>query len=255
MTLHLVQLLPDSPALARFGHARGLPDEDRGYLVHRALRDAFGATAPQPFLMLEAPDRPPRVLGYASADAAALREVLSLAEPLLDRVFPDIDSKAMPLAQFAAGASFGFETRVCPLVRTKATGRDGQREVDAFLHRAHALPDEPLARETVYADWLRAKLLAGGAELVSGRMTAFRLAPLVRRSHASPQGHGTAAEGAPRRLLSAESRGASRRPDVTFRGTMRITDADRFAALLARGVGRHRAFGFGMLLLRPARAA
>ena len=44
----------------------------------------------------------------------------------------------------------------------------------------------------------------------------------------------------------------SRRPDVTFRGTLQVTDPDRFHALLARGVGRHRAFGFGMLLLRPA---
>jgi CRISPR system Cascade subunit CasE len=30
-----------------------------------------------------------------------------------------------------------------------------------------------------------------------------------------------------------------------------VVDADKFAALLARGVGRHRAFGYGMLLLSP----
>jgi CRISPR system Cascade subunit CasE len=45
----------------------------------------------------------------------------------------------------------------------------------------------------------------------------------------------------------------ARRPDATFRGTLRVDDPARFAAAaLARGVGRHRAFGFGMLLLRPA---
>jgi len=33
-----------------------------------------------------------------------------------------------------------------------------------------------------------------------------------------------------------------------------VRDPTGFAALLARGVGRHRAFGFGMLLLRPPAA-
>jgi CRISPR system Cascade subunit CasE len=43
------------------------------------------------------------------------------------------------------------------------------------------------------------------------------------------------------------------RRDVTFEGELQVADAAAFAALLARGVGRHRAFGFGMLLLRPSR--
>lgn len=40
-------------------------------------------------------------------------------------------------------------------------------------------------------------------------------------------------------------------PDATLRGCLRIEDGAGFAALLGRGVGRHRAFGFGMLLLTP----
>ena len=39
-----------------------------------------------------------------------------------------------------------------------------------------------------------------------------------------------------------------------MRGILTITDAAAFSNLLARGVGRHRAYGYGMLLLRPARA-
>ena len=38
-----------------------------------------------------------------------------------------------------------------------------------------------------------------------------------------------------------------------MRGILAITDPTAFADLLARGVGRHRAYGYGMLLLRPAR--
>jgi CRISPR system Cascade subunit CasE len=41
-------------------------------------------------------------------------------------------------------------------------------------------------------------------------------------------------------------------PDVVLSGQLRVVDQQAFAHLVARGVGRHRAFGFGMLLLRPA---
>ena len=41
-------------------------------------------------------------------------------------------------------------------------------------------------------------------------------------------------------------------PDAVLAGVLEVTDGEAFAALLRRGVGRHRAFGFGMLLLRPA---
>jgi CRISPR system Cascade subunit CasE len=40
-------------------------------------------------------------------------------------------------------------------------------------------------------------------------------------------------------------------PDAVVHGTLTITDPTAFAALLARGVGRHRSYGYGMLLLRP----
>ena len=36
-----------------------------------------------------------------------------------------------------------------------------------------------------------------------------------------------------------------------MRGILTITDPIAFAELLKRGVGRHRAYGYGMLLLRP----
>ena len=37
-----------------------------------------------------------------------------------------------------------------------------------------------------------------------------------------------------------------------MQGVLTITDGGAFASLLARGVGRHRAYGYGMMLLRPA---
>jgi CRISPR system Cascade subunit CasE len=76
----------------------------------------------------------------------------------------------------------------------------------------------------------------GGAKLVVSRVEAQRRSILVRRTH------GTA-----RRSHLTE------RPDVLFGGTIEVTDAQAFPQLLERGVGRHRAFGFGMMLLRPPR--
>jgi CRISPR system Cascade subunit CasE len=43
-------------------------------------------------------------------------------------------------------------------------------------------------------------------------------------------------------------------PDAVLEGVLEVVDGEAFAALLRRGVGRHRAFGFGMLLLRPPRS-
>jgi CRISPR system Cascade subunit CasE len=40
-------------------------------------------------------------------------------------------------------------------------------------------------------------------------------------------------------------------PDAVLRGRLQIEDGNGFARLVARGIGRHRAFGFGMLLLMP----
>jgi CRISPR system Cascade subunit CasE len=41
-------------------------------------------------------------------------------------------------------------------------------------------------------------------------------------------------------------------PDAVLAGHLRVLDTSAFAELVARGVGRHRSFGFGLLQLRPA---
>ena len=254
MTLHLVQLAPDSAALAHFAHGAGLPDDDPGYLWHRALRDAFGALAPQPFRSLDPGGQPVRLLGYGPADEERLREALILAAPDLDRVFPPdrIRSKQLPLP-FTTGRRLAFETRVCPIVRTRSSDGSRQRELDAFVHHALGIATEPgPEREEVYRSWLAERLTAAGGQLDAARMKSFRLGPLVRRRHASPAARTATEDGPARRLLATGRHGGARRPEVVFEGVLEVTEPDAFASGLARGIGRHRAFGFGMLLLRPA---
>jgi CRISPR system Cascade subunit CasE len=255
MSLHLVQILPDPAKLALFAYRARLPEQDPGYILHRALRDAFGEKAPQPFRLFDAPGKPLRLLGYADCGKEELDAAKALVEPDLDAAFPSttIDAKAMP-PQFAAGTALGFEVRICPIVRTWHEERQRPREVDAFLHRVLALPpEERIERETVYREWLKAQLSKGGADLVEASMTSFKLDELARRTHASPTGRTETKEGSAQRLLSREkARSAARRPDAVFMGRLAVRDAGAFQTMLGKGVGRHRAFGYGMLLLRRA---
>ena len=238
----MVSMVLDGQGLVRLGHRRGLPPtaDDMGYLVHCLLGELFGDLAPAPFLVRPQGGRGFPVLGYGSASASHMQEVAqATAVPALWNAcdWESLASKPMPDI-WAAGAEYAFSTRVCPVVRMAKAGARHRRgaEVDAFLRRCWQVGDGvAVSREDVYGDWLRKDLgRHGAAELVNVGLTGFRRARLIRRGH-----------GEGRRVSHV-----SERPDATLDGRLRITDPAAFAALLARGVGRHRGFGFGMLLLR-----
>ena len=143
------------------------------------------------------------------------------------------------------GARLGLRRRACPVVRlasaVEVPGKKGEpvkyragAEIDAWVYQNWFAKDRPGgSREQVYGLWLERRL-AGAAELESVRVEAFNRQQLVRRSH-----------GEPRRAQILE------RPQVLLRGVLRVSEAAPFHRLLAQGVGRHRAYGFGMLLLHP----
>ena len=240
MSLTLVQLRPDMPLLVRWARDHAvLPhdEDDLGYALHALLAATFGDIAPKPFALVRTSARGLTLLGYAPASADALREhAAAFALPAAAEALrvASLAAKAMP-DSFAAGRRLGFEVRVRPTVRTDRDGdRTRAREVDAFLAAvAGTALDRGPPREAVYKDWLAGKLADGGAITEALRMDRFRLAPVHRRRE-------------DRRLVGLTG------PDATFSGTLVVRQPASFAALLARGVGRHRAFGFGMLLLRPA---
>lgn len=241
MTQHLIQLRPDMPRLVRWATNQGVlareGEDDLGYALHALLAATFDSLAPQPFTLLRDARRPATLLAYAAHDAAALRErAASFALPeTTDAIgLETLASKAMP-ERFATGRRLGFSLRVRPTVRTDRDGaRDAVREVDAFLAAVTCTsPSGGPERAEVYRNWLLRRLTDGGAAGEELTMVAFRLSPVWRRDAARKL----------RRSLG---------PDASFTGTLVVRDPDAFAAMLARGVGRHRAFGFGMLLLRPA---
>ena len=252
--LALVRLAPNLDRLGRAAAAHGLigVGGDFGYALHAALAAAFGDIAPKPFLLRTEFGRP-ELLGYTRADPAEFRELArlppidqaDLVEPLC---LDEIQIKALP-AEWRIGHRLDFETRVRPVIRTRPQGRDGPtHERDAFLEALvnhepppkDALPHHawPL-REDAYTKWLAREFARGNAaDLEVARLVTFRRSRVLRRPSSVGDG---------RRRVESEG------PDAVLRGRLQIQDCAGFARLLSRGLGRHRAFGFGMLLLMPPR--
>lgn len=235
---------------------------DEGYAMHRLLSGIYGDRAPKPFRIIAPRDARKGVLyGYAESDADELRELADcFADPLQACVIPaeSVQSKTMP-DEWRAGRRLGFETLIRPVVRSRGIGAAisgsdtvdraaarrpeysrGARtvELDAFQYEASLLGNGEMerTREEVYEDWLRKQIAVhGGAELEEASLQSFRRTRAVRR---------------------ARERTSSEGPAALMRGTLVVgDDPDKFGDLLKRGVGRHRAYGFGMLLVRPPKPA
>ena len=232
--LHMVQLQFSERDVVRSAQIQGVPERvgDLGYVVHGHLCELFGDLAPRPFHAAVRHGRV-SVFGYGQADEETLERHMQLsAEPVAYRSVRELASKPMP-AVWTAGRRLAFELRACPTVRGK-TG-----EQDAYLHalRRKSSEDPEPDRRTVYADWL-VRCLGDAARLESCSLDRFRLTRLYRRHQARQNGHRD------HRLPCY--------PDALLKGELTILDGTAFARLLSRGVGRHRAFGFGMLRVRAA---
>ena len=238
MTFHLMRLQPDAKALAAWAVRYKVlsPDGDYGYALHGLLSAAFGEQAPQPFRYM---GNRHGLLAYTTVDSDTLRQHASLATPDVARALglDALDARPFPCT-WKKGQALGFEVRVRPVIRTK----DG-RERDAFLYAVESNTTEEgegiAQRATIYRDWLAKHLAAdGAAEMIQTQIEEFRLTRVLRKT-------GPGANGKRKMQLLTG-------PDAVFKGKLQVGNPDAFARLLARGIGRHRAFGFGMLLLRPA---
>ena len=251
--VYLIHAPLDMRAFSRWAGQRGLLHGgafDPDSALHILLAAMFGKRALQPFRLFWSERRPTASLyAYADADQEALQEVaMAVAPP--DCLAPlnpvALRSKPMPSA-FAAGRRLGFDLRVRPVRRLRRDLHDTQsgavvmqgREVDAFrLAVLQRFPDgwrerggparqSGVSRESIYAAWLSERL-AGAANLEECRLSVFSRSRAVRGDGRGPEG-----------------------PDATLQGVLTVHTAAAFARRLRQGVGRHRAYGYGMLLLRP----
>jgi CRISPR system Cascade subunit CasE len=236
--LHLISFPIELRAMRRWAAERGF-GADEGRALHHLLSESFGKGAAQPFRLLTAPGASGgNLYAYSRMDGAGLRRVAqecALPDAMAVCDLERLAVKTMP-ETWREGRRLAFDLRVRPVRRLlKPAGAFPKgAEIDAYLAEVLRLypdgrpDDERIDRAGVYRQWLEHRLGAA-ARVVEAHMVHFE-----RRT---------------------AQRGATLRegPDVTWHGELTVLDSAAFAARLASGVGRHAAYGYGMLLLRPAR--
>ena len=247
-TTHMVHAAVDVRRLRRWAANRGLrygEGGDNGYVLHVLLAGIFGPGVLQPFRLMAGERSPSGSLyGYSPKSSEELAtDARSFGTPdSLQVIEPQrIESKRMPTG-FAQGTRVGFDLRARPVVRLP----DPRAEVHGG---AHVSTIEIDIHERKTRQWMAAKRgEAPRAERVYAEWLAGRLGDAARIERCDIR----------RVDVSKAWRGeqrASRGRSVVLHGEIEVTDRDAFNRLLARGIGRHKAYGYGMLLLRPPRRA
>lgn len=216
---------------------------DPDHAMHCLLTECFGETAPKPFRLITPDyrknnrDKEPVGLlyGYGTADAGDMKETAEIhADPLQCKAIPLSKLESKPVAlNWKTGKRLGFEVRIHPTRRVKRpvgnNGKSHMAEYDAFMMQALDSRRETRKREDVYQDWLSERLQRnGGALMEFARLKSFRRVRSLRKRQA--------------RYIEG--------PDALMQGTLAVGDPAAFTELLKQGIGRHRAYGYGMLLLK-----
>ncbi|APH60052.1 type I-E CRISPR-associated protein Cas6/Cse3/CasE [Granulibacter bethesdensis] len=238
--LHLIHLPIEARSFARWARDRGFGPkgtQDNDAVLHHLLTQLFGRQMLQPFRVFTPEQANWSLYAYAIQDATALVEQarFSITPDMTEVISLErLRSKAMPDAK--PGQRIGFDVRIRP-VRRSAKQHDQEsekmQERDAFLAEAlHNHADDKTGmksanrtREMVYRDWLAERM--PWATLETARLAHFQRRRILR--------NGNGIEG----------------PDATIHGTMVIGAPVQFSEALRKGIGRHSAYGYGMMMLRP----
>jgi CRISPR system Cascade subunit CasE len=219
-TLHMTQITLDARRTFDWAHTHGF-SRDQDYTVHSATRSAFGALAPQPWAVRPSNNGRITVLGYSSANRDDLHAVMANSDVHIRAAVREVSTKPMPV--IPSNTSLAFEVRVNPVARRY--DKDGKRhEVDVAFGR----PDRAIA----YQEWL-AERLSGAAVIHACTLTRFQLVRVHRHAVDRPI-----------------QRCPGWHTDATMNGVLEVIDQELFHDKLAHGIGRHKAFGFGALLIR-----
>ena len=240
--LYMIQCTIEPKAFMAFAREQGLDsgrgELDLGYIGHAWLKAAFGGLAPGRWRLfmpgpMQRQSMPARILAYSDHPAEALVDQLArFGPPSVEAVCSTgaIQGKILP-QEWPTNRNYAFEALCCPVGRKARQGT----EKDVFLLAAEQLPEERLERGQVYQDWFKTRAEAvEGIQILKVDVSAFRLVKVMRKTQDNPR--------KPRQAV---------RPQAEFRGILRANGDHGLLALLRQGVGRHRAFGFGMILLRP----
>jgi CRISPR system Cascade subunit CasE len=232
----MISLPLDRAKLISFAIARrSMPRSgDLGYAIHQALTETFGTAAPKPFYLFN--DENCQLIAYSHYGAEELNDFAGAQRahvPNWEAASGAINLNAMQaisMHPWAPGRHYRFTVRARPVCRiSRPEERKLPRECDVFLRAlaSKSKPDDPwLNREAVYLSWFTSQIPETVAKLLRVRITRMTRTQVYRKGAPSVEG-----------------------PDVTFAGVLEIAEPRAFGECVVRGVGRHRAFGFGMLIL------
>ena len=162
--------------------------------------------------------------------------VVSTREP---HVQPEIWlTKTLPYAPaLVAGDRFGFSLRANPSVSLSRPGRARSHRADVMMEakRQKGGPLTPEEREAAAMYWLQARAPALGVGFDADRCGTSRHGQFQTPRPPDPE------TGKPRKTSLAV---------IDYDGVLTIEDPDRLRSALSAGVGRGKAFGLGLLLLR-----
>lgn len=232
--LEITFLRATMAAVARRNGIHTQREEDLGYWSHLALQQLWGKEAPKPFRVISKNQSKVTVLGYIEATKAS-RMISSArfnAPPDLFNgvVWDSIHIKPMP-ASWTEGEVFNFELRAAPIVRAMGGGfRQGAEVYVVDRRRRDGCRD---SETKIVSQWLQDQMVQVGASVLSIQHMDLLKEPLVRRDHSQV-----------RRVFDMEI------PVVRAVGQLEVLVPDRFNSLLARGVGKYRTFGLGMVRLK-----
>ncbi|MDY3868955.1 MAG: type I-E CRISPR-associated protein Cas6/Cse3/CasE [Pyramidobacter sp.] len=258
MSFNMVRLKLNLGALYQWGRQMRLGD-DVGYLVHAASRAIWGEIAPQPFFVQSSKGC---VLGYTNADEDQMRAAYetSAAERGKKLLVQALSishhcCKKMP-EQWRKDAVYQFSVFCRPMAR------NGKIEGDVWLLEMFRAYQDAVGRgefsgtvqefrhqnenrrEEIYTRWIQRQFASEtqqesgkAAQLLRVSIDGLRCGPMTTRGDSKHTG-------APRK-------GRQRNiPELYATGTLRVADPEAFSRLMKRGIGRHRAFGYGMILLK-----
>lgn len=223
-TLTLAQIVIDLPkglkAAPQLSHEGR---NDHSLLAKTVLTESFGGPVLRPWRIIGKQGRQLTVLGYTQGlDTGGLRQRLAHATPALQQALKVIGNASVLTP--VEGEMLRFQLRCVPLVSVTHS----RRSRDAYSYaRSRWGTAAGIDRAAIYAAYVRDRL--AGADLEAFALDNFERVLMVRR-----QG-------------SAWS--TKRYPKAELSGRLRVTDPAAFTQTLAAGLGRMRAYGFGMLRL------
>lgn len=233
--LFLVKSHVDIEFLRSWGkrHQHLGPQNDFGYVIHAILEILFRKNRPQTFYFDSSNDN---LYFYSNFSRAQLTKQLTkknraaccglgLGNLCHDCEVLDITSMT------AMDQQLSFQIKTSPTKRLTGSGR----EVDVFS----VTDGSEQERHAAYKKWLHARILESGLGDVNIDDVAIEQHSVLRRE---------------KRIVDSKNRKkvVIDVPVALFTGTFTVHTRKCFLESLLNGIGRHKAFGFGMLMIKSA---